>query len=259
MIASSSSSPPTRIDWLTTMPPRLITATSDVPPPMSTTMLPVGSPTGRAGASAAGRRPSPSVTPGGLAPGQAGADRGAHRLLDQVRLTGAGAQARLLDRPLLDPGHTGGDADDDARMSPAVLVHLLNEVPQHLLCDIEVGDHTVLERADRGDGAGRAAEHALGLDPDGMDLARAAVDRDHAGLREDNAAAAHVDERVRGSEIDGHIATTEAGEIGEEAHASAGWTALGKGAEPVGESIEAVSGRNGCNQATGSRSGRNVS
>ncbi len=35
------------MDWDTTMPPRLITATSDVPPPMSTTMLPVGSPTGR--------------------------------------------------------------------------------------------------------------------------------------------------------------------------------------------------------------------
>src|SRR3954468_18779661 len=47
MIASSSSSPPTRMDCETTMPPSEITATSEVPPPMSTTMLPVGSPTGR--------------------------------------------------------------------------------------------------------------------------------------------------------------------------------------------------------------------
>ena len=47
MIASSSSSPPIRIDWLTTMPPSEITATSLVPPPMSTTIEPVGSPTGR--------------------------------------------------------------------------------------------------------------------------------------------------------------------------------------------------------------------
>ena len=46
MIASSISSPPTRIDWETTIPPSDITATSRVPPPMSTTMLPVGSPTG---------------------------------------------------------------------------------------------------------------------------------------------------------------------------------------------------------------------
>jgi hypothetical protein len=42
----SSSSPPVRIDWLVTMPPSEITATSVVPPPMSTTMLPVGSCTG---------------------------------------------------------------------------------------------------------------------------------------------------------------------------------------------------------------------
>jgi hypothetical protein len=43
MIASSSSSPPMRIDVLVTMPPSEITATSVVPPPMSTTMFPVGS------------------------------------------------------------------------------------------------------------------------------------------------------------------------------------------------------------------------
>ena len=35
-----------RTDWLVTMPPSEITATSVVPPPMSTTMLPVGSCTG---------------------------------------------------------------------------------------------------------------------------------------------------------------------------------------------------------------------
>ena len=46
MIASSISSPPTRRLWETTIPPRLITATSVVPPPMSTIMFPVGSATG---------------------------------------------------------------------------------------------------------------------------------------------------------------------------------------------------------------------
>ena len=43
MIASSSSSPPTRTDVAVTMPPSEITATSVVPPPMSTIMFPVGS------------------------------------------------------------------------------------------------------------------------------------------------------------------------------------------------------------------------
>src|SRR3954468_13066573 len=174
MIASSSSSPPTRIDWLTTIPPSEITATSLVPPPMSTTIEPVGSPTGRAGPAAAGGPPPPA-----RAARQAGADRGGHRLLDEVRLTRPGRQARLLDRALLDAGHARGHADDDARVRPAVLVHLLDEVAQHLLGHVEVGDHAVLQRPDGLDRAGRAAEHPLGLDADGMHLPRPRVDRDH--------------------------------------------------------------------------------
>ena len=39
----SNQSPATRIDWAVTMPPSEITATSVVPPPMSTIMLPDGS------------------------------------------------------------------------------------------------------------------------------------------------------------------------------------------------------------------------
>jgi hypothetical protein len=45
-MARSTSSPATRIDWLVTMPPKEMTATSLVPPPTSTIMLPVGSWTG---------------------------------------------------------------------------------------------------------------------------------------------------------------------------------------------------------------------
>ena len=47
MIASSSSSPPTRTLVAVTMPPSEMTATSVVPPPMSTIMLPAGSWMGR--------------------------------------------------------------------------------------------------------------------------------------------------------------------------------------------------------------------
>jgi hypothetical protein len=42
MIASSILSPPQRIDFEVTMPESEMTATSVVPPPTSTTMLPVG-------------------------------------------------------------------------------------------------------------------------------------------------------------------------------------------------------------------------
>src|ERR1039458_5825795 len=125
MIASSSSSPAIRIDCETTIPPSEITATSEVPPPMSTTIDPVGSPTGRA-----------APTGGG------------DRLRDQVGRARAGREAGLFDRALLHTGHPGGHADDDARVCEAALVDLLDEVAQHLLGHVEVCDHTVLQRPD---------------------------------------------------------------------------------------------------------------
>src|ERR1041384_2361024 len=99
MIASSISSPPTRRLCETTMPPRLITATSVVPPPMSTIMFPVGSPTGSPRATRARGGAAADVDdlfPRRLADGKPRADRGRHRLLDQVRLAGAGGERRLL-------------------------------------------------------------------------------------------------------------------------------------------------------------------
>src|SRR2546430_2667763 len=71
MIASSISSPPTRMLWETTMPPSEMTATSVVPPPMSTIMFPVGSLIGRAApVAAAPASPLPHArrAPAGSAP-----------------------------------------------------------------------------------------------------------------------------------------------------------------------------------------------
>ena len=135
MMAWSSSSPPTRIDWEVTMPPSEMTATSVVPPPMSTTMLPVGSLTG-----------------------QPGPDRRGHRLLDDVDPARAGLVAGLLDRALLHPGDAAGHRDDDPRLGQmAALVHLLDEVPEHPLGDVEVGDDAVL--------SGRTATMLPGVRP----------------------------------------------------------------------------------------------
>jgi hypothetical protein len=70
MIASSSSSPAIRIDCETTIPPSEITATSEVPPPMSSTIEPRGSWTGSPAPTAAAigsltiatlRAPAPSA------------------------------------------------------------------------------------------------------------------------------------------------------------------------------------------------------
>ena len=156
--------------------------------------------------------------PGRLCDGETGADRGRHRLLDEIRLARARGERRLLDRALLDARDAGRHADDDARVREAVLVHLLDEVAQHLLGHVEVGDDAVLQRTDRLDRPRRATEHPLRLDADGVHLAGALVDRDDRGLREHDPAPADVDERVRGAEVDGHVTATETCHRGKDAH-----------------------------------------
>ena len=124
-IALSSSSPPTRMDWL-----RDDAAEGDDGD--------LGGATADVDDHVAGR----------LVDRQAGADRRSHRLLDDVDLAGAGRVGRVLDRALLDPGDAGGHADDDAGPSKSrPPVDLLDEVAQHALGRLEVGDDAVLERA----------------------------------------------------------------------------------------------------------------
>ena len=89
---------------------------------------------------------------------------------------------------------------------------------QHLLGHVEVGDHAVLQRADRLDRAGRAAEHALGLDADRVHFTGARVDRHHARLGQHDPAPAHVHERVRRPQIDRHVAAAESCQVAEDAH-----------------------------------------
>src|SRR5690606_23112441 len=99
---------------------------------------------------------------------QAGTDGRSHRFLDQIDLAGTGAQRGFADRPALDLGRLAGHADQHARrgLQEAVLVHLVDEVLEHLLADAEVCNHAILHRADGGDIAGRTAEHALGFGTD---------------------------------------------------------------------------------------------
>jgi hypothetical protein len=97
-------------------------------------------------------------------------------------------------------------------------MHLLDEVPEHLLGDLEVGDHAVLERTDRLDRARGASQHALGLDPDRVNLTGPGVDRDHARLGQHDSSPPHVNEGVCGSQVDRHVATAETGQVRKEAH-----------------------------------------
>jgi hypothetical protein len=90
-------------------------------------------------------------------------------------------------------------------MGEAAVIGPLDEVAEHRLGDLEVGDHAVLERPHRVDRRWRAAEHLLRLGADGVDLTGRGVDRDDRGLGEDDAAAADVHERIGRAEVDGHV------------------------------------------------------
>ena len=189
-MAWSSSSPPVRIEVSDTMPESAMTAISVVPPPMSITMLPVGVSTGRPDA-----------------------DRRRHRLGHHQHLLGAGGLGRIAHGAALHLGDARRHADDDLRLHPEdVLVDdRLEEVPQHLLGDVEVGDHAVLERPHREDAVGRAAQHPLGLESDALDLAGGLLDRHDRGLVQDDALALHVDEGVGRAEIHRDLVRGEEG------------------------------------------------
>ena len=156
--------------------------------------------------------------PRGSAIGRLGADRGRDALLDQLHLAGAGRLAGLLDGALLDLGDAGGHAHHDPRVREAALLRLADEVAEHLLGHLEVRDHALPQRPGGGDRRRGAADHALGLGADGVHRAGVGVDRDDRGLGEHDAAAAHVDERVGGPEVDREVAVAAAGERGEESH-----------------------------------------
>src|SRR5262245_122960 len=89
-------------------------------------------------------------------------------------------------------------------------MHLLDELLQHLLGYGEVGDDAVFHRPDHIDVPWRFAEHLLGFLADGLDRAFAVwstflADGDDRWLVEHDSFAAHVDQRVRGAEIDREV------------------------------------------------------
>ena len=71
-----------------------------------------------------------------------------------------------------------------------------DEMTEHLLGDLEVGDHAVAKRARRADVGGCAADHLPCLGPDGLDLTGPLVDRDHRRLEQHDSLPAPEDDRV---------------------------------------------------------------
>ena len=139
-----------------------------------------------------------------------GANCSGHRLFDQVGNARTGRECGLFNRTLLDARHTRRNADNDARMGPAVLMDLVDEMAEHLLRHLKVGDHAVLERANGYDRCRSTTKHALGLNADGQDSACHLIKRYHGWFGQHDATPAHVDERICRPEIDRHVSAAEA-------------------------------------------------
>ena len=116
--------------------------------------------------------------------------------LDQVHPAGAGAFGGFLDGPALHRGGARRHADDDHRAGEAApVVDLADEVLDHLLGDLEIGDDAFAQGTDGLDVARRAAEHLLGFVADGENLFLALdLERgDHGRLVENDPPALDVD------------------------------------------------------------------
>ena len=185
MISWSISSPAVRIDVLTTMPPSAITATSVVPPPMSTIMQPFGSMIGSPAPIAAAI--GSSIRNASRAPALSAASWTARF---STSVTPLGMPTTTRGRGMPKPKRSCTDAD---------------EVLEHPLGDLEVGDDAVLQRPHGDDVRGRAADHPLRLGADRQDLLGLAVDGDDRGLVDDDAPALDHHERVGGAEVDAHV------------------------------------------------------
>jgi hypothetical protein len=183
MSAESRSKDPTRTAWMATMPPIEISAVSDVPPPMSTTMLAIGSLIGS---------PAP--------------DRRRHWLFDQLGIRSARPAGGIDHCPTLHRGDRRRHTDHHPWTVESADADAFEEQPDHLLGDFKVGDRTLTKRPNGHDVGGRSADHVPRLAPHRQHILGPAVDRDDRGFVQDDPLAARVHQGVRGAEVDGKVA-----------------------------------------------------
>ena len=86
-------------------------------------------------------------------------------------------------------------------------MHLADEMLDHFLRRLEVGNHAVAHGPDSFDMFRRAAQHLLGLVANRVHLALAAFmrNRDDGRFIKNNAPARHIYQRIGRTEIYGHV------------------------------------------------------
>ena len=140
--------------------------------------------------------------------GQAAADGGSHRFLNDRDLPRARLSGCLTHGAALDLGNAGRHADNDPGPGQqSAAAGLTDKALQHGGRNVKVGDDAVLERAHSHNGARRAADDCLGLMPDAAhpQLIAARIHGDNARLPHDDAAALHIDQCVGGTQINADV------------------------------------------------------
>ena len=138
---------------------------------------------------------------------QVGTDRRSHRLFDQLSIGSTGAAGRVGDGAAFDLGDGRRDADDDLRSGESADADALQQQADHSLGDLEVGDRPATKRPHGDDVAGRSPDHLPRFAPGRQHFAGLAVEGDDRRLVQHDAAALHVDQRVRCTEIDCKVAS----------------------------------------------------
>jgi hypothetical protein len=94
-------------------------------------------------------------------------------------------------------------------------MHFVDEVLQHFLGNLEIGNDAVFQGPDGGNVAWRSTQHTFGVSPDRSDCFLAIVDADgnNGGFIEHDATIADVNEGVGSSKIDRKIIGKHASQL----------------------------------------------
>ena len=101
-----------------------------------------------------------------------------------------------------------GDADDDFRASEGrSLVNAANEILDHFLGDVEVGDYAVAHGSNRLNRAGSPADHELGAFAYSQNLLAPILNLigDDRRLVQNNTAPSNINQRIGRSQVDRHV------------------------------------------------------
>jgi hypothetical protein len=143
---------------------------------------------------------------------QAGPDGRSHGLINDLALVGAGLAGGVFHGAALDFGDARRHPHDHARVrKPALRLDLADEMPQHGLGDVEVGDDAVAQGAHGRDARRSPPYHPLGVLPHRQDFIGDGVHGHHRGLAQQDAPPADVHQGIGRAQVNAQV-RREAGE-----------------------------------------------